>query len=48
LEVEFRADLRFCGRKVIIAAGKCLIHVPEEVWSVWREYEMRGKAEAEK
>jgi hypothetical protein len=30
LEVEFCADLRFGGRKVVIDEGKCLIHVPQE------------------
>ena len=29
-------------KKVIIENGKCLVEVKEEIWKVWREYEIRG------
>ncbi|RDL35830.1 uncharacterized protein BP5553_06442 [Venustampulla echinocandica] len=32
-------------RKVIIENGKCVVEIPESVWSVWREYEKKGNAE---
>lgn len=31
--------------RVVIQEGKPLVEVPEEIWSVWKEYEARGKEE---
>ncbi|KAH7330470.1 hypothetical protein BKA65DRAFT_404485 [Rhexocercosporidium sp. MPI-PUGE-AT-0058] len=33
--------------RVVIQEGKALVEVPEGVWRVWREYEVRGREEEE-